>query len=207
MTEPGKVKALRALFEKTAKTLPTPDEFGRTQATNAKLSRAAIARHNVRFAARRASHIADKSQSRGAAIPACRSGEKEAKQTAWITFEDSGAFWLPELDEALENDDDRGINKAILNMFFEEHDPQRLTEVESLLDSYQGREESLFLELTAKYPGPSIDDTIKLVEAGKKLEEAENWAKFDDNDEKPILNGLRRPTGVWTINFNPWADA
>jgi hypothetical protein len=199
MAEPGKVKALRALFEKNAAKPKNPTEFEST--------RASIARHNLKFAARRASRLAQRPKAgKEGSDDVVRHGTTHSTlaetKAEWMTFGESDAFWLPELDTAINRDDDEGINKAVLKFFFEEHDPKRVEEVDQILTSNQGREDVLFLELSAQYPEPSMQIAFELVEAEKKRGEAQNWATFDD--DAPILNGMRRPTGIWAVNFSPW---
>ena len=67
--------------------------------------------------------------------------------------DDDDAFWVPELALALEKDDERAINEAVLRFFFEEHDRDRLNEIDALLDANRGREELLFVELSQAYAG------------------------------------------------------
>jgi len=205
MASEGKVKALRALFEKNASsssgtTKPpiSPAEFEKT--------RASVARHNLKYAARRASRLGavqtlrPQQQQPTSASTGNSSTDKPAE---WMTFGDSDAFWLPELEEAIDRNDDAGVNRAVLKFFFEEHDPSRVNQVDELLKENVGREETLFLELSTQYPEPSINVAFALVDAEKKIEESKDWAKFDD---EPILNGVRRPTGIWTVNYSPWQE-
>jgi hypothetical protein len=60
-------------------------------------------------------------------------------------------FIFPELAAALETQDDAELNKAILTIFLQDHDPARLGEVDALLREWKGREEQLFDELVRKY--------------------------------------------------------
>ena len=65
--------------------------------------------------------------------------------------DDNTAFAMVELSDALEKHDSTEINKAILVNFFEDHDPERIPEVEDILKEWKGREEELFSYLTNVY--------------------------------------------------------
>lgn len=212
------MRALRDIFEKNAaahKPLKSPAEF--------ELTRASVAQHNLRFAARRASRVTFQAETSNSErikrydtrINATKMLDGQPKaavesdlipKSEWMTFGDSDAFWLPELDAAIESNDERGINKAVLNLFFEEHDIQRVKDVDNLLEQYSGREETLFLELSSQYPEPRVREIAEVVGTQKRLEGAQNWAKFDDDDDRPIIRGVRRPTGVWSMNFDPFEN-
>jgi len=152
----------------------------------------------LRYAARRASRVGQIPK-----ITISQSQQSPEKPAEWMTFGESDAFWLPGLDDAINRDDDVGVNKAVLKFFFEEHDPTRVQEVDQLLAANAGREETLFVELSAQYPEPSLEVAFAMVDADKKVEESQDWASFDD---EPILNGMRRPTGVWAVNYSPWQE-
>lgn len=72
--------------------------------------------------------------------------------------DDDEAFWVPELAAALESQDDRAINEAVLRFFFEEYDPSRLSEIDSLLNANRGREDALFAELGRAYQYQELVD-------------------------------------------------
>jgi len=189
--EEGRVKSLRAMFEKGPAKPISPVEFEKT--------RASVARHNLKFAARRASRTVKPGPYTTALSNLNQ--QRQLKKIESTAFDNTDTFWLPELDNALSDGDERGVNAAVLKFFFEEHDPSRVNEIDGLLSSNQGREEAFFLELSTQYPEPAIDVAFALMSAERKEEEAKNWAKFDD---EPILSGIRRPTGVWVIHYSPW---
>ena len=200
MAETGKVKSIRALFEKNVAKPKSPVEF--------ELTRASVARHNLKYAARRASKLgpqqsqANNVRNNKRSAPGQVTEDRPAAE--WMAFGESNAFWLPELDDAINHGNDHDINQAVLKFFFEEHDPSRVKEVENLLQENIGREETLFVELSAQYPEPSLPVAFAIVDAEKKIEECKDWANFDD--ATPILNGMRRPTGVWALNYSPWQE-
>ena len=72
--------------------------------------------------------------------------------------EDDDAFWVPELAAALEMNDENAINEAVLRFFFEEHDQERLDEIDALLAANQGREDALFVELAEAYAAMQVAD-------------------------------------------------
>lgn len=62
------------------------------------------------------------------------------------------ALLAPQLTSALSSNNEDEINRAILQMFFEEYDKARLSEVDTLLEKYRGNEDELFAELAWAYP-------------------------------------------------------
>ena len=69
------------------------------------------------------------------------------------------SFVVPQLTTALTSGSDDDVNRAILQMFFEEYDKSRLMEIDQLLEKHKGEEDELFAELAWKYP----DHANKLV--------------------------------------------
>jgi len=66
---------------------------------------------------------------------------------------EADAFWMTELALALAYEDEGGINRAILQEFFEEHDPDRLGEIDQLLKEWEGKEDELFAYISLTYMG------------------------------------------------------
>src|SRR5687768_15878567 len=97
MAEAGKVKSLRAIFEKNAAKPSSPVEFEKT--------RASVARHNLKYAARRASrtgqYLLTQRIKTAVIVKEQKVIQSDDTPPEWITFGDSEAFWLPELDEAI----------------------------------------------------------------------------------------------------------
>lgn len=77
---------------------------------------------------------------------------KQVKRSAEGGNDAEYEFYVPQLASALTDGSERDINRAILQMFFEEYDPSRLGEIESLLEKYNGEEDELFADLAWKYP-------------------------------------------------------
>ncbi|CAK9037724.1 Uncharacterized protein SCF082_LOCUS22293 [Durusdinium trenchii] len=74
--------------------------------------------------------------------------EEDEDEDAGIVNED--------LARAVAQGDEQGVNRAILKSFLEEHAPERLDEIDELLEKYQGLDVSqLFEELAATYPDPA----------------------------------------------------
>jgi hypothetical protein len=91
-------------------------------------------------------------------------------------------MWMGELAKALESQHSRSINTAILTAFLSEMAPERLSEVDALLNEFEGREEELFDSLAAKYPVSAEhqsklnESTIKALEAQVPQDHAEDEA-------------------------------
>lgn len=182
----GRVRELRALFESKAAGKPSsPQEFERTKAQ--------VASHNLRYFAKHQ-------------LAPVAASASPSPNTHWTVFEqlDDGAFWLEGLDQAMRDRDPSAANRAVLVFFLQEFAPHRVGEADELLREHSGREPALFASLLQAYPNPHGDEHYVVLFTGDDNGgEERDWAKFD---QEPILNGLRRPSGVWAVNYNPWAD-
>lgn len=184
---------LRKVFEANASKPQSPVDF--------ELARTSIARHNLKYAAQRAR--------RSSQVRTRPSADREAApRSSFVQLGESAGLYLPQLDQAILADRDDQVFKAVLSSFFEEHDPKRVGEVDSLLEENLGREDVLFMELSSKYPEPNVDVAFGLFYSMEKDKTTANdgeWAVFDDDDQ-PIVNAARRPSGVWNVNYSPWGD-
>ena len=134
---------------------------------------------------------------------------------AAFTDEDD-AFWMPELALALEENDEREINRAILRFFLEENDPDRIAEVDTLLNQFAGNEETLFISLNKEYNNPpptSNDESDQKPNAVDEIRSVGTSTVFSQGEEEKspdpatiqrrrpsyVVSGLRRESG-WTLN-------
>lgn len=130
-------------------------------------------------------------------------------------FEDEqDAFWMPELALALEQQDDREINKAILRLFLEENDPDRVGEIDELLTQFKGTEELLFLQLNREYnpPESSNDESAKPAVASDEIKSVgtSTVASYGEEEKTPdpsanrrrpsfVVSGMKKESG-WALN-------
>jgi hypothetical protein len=126
---------------------------------------------------------AGKRRSGGSAKPdAARAPAPAAPAAPAPDEEEHVIMWMGELAKALESQHSRSINTAILSAFLSEMAPERLPEVEAMLDESVGREEELFDSLAQKYPVSAEhqsklnESTIKALEAQVPHDHAEDEA-------------------------------
>lgn len=186
----GRVQALRALFENNSAKPASPIEFEQTKAQ--------VARHNLTYFSKR------RRQSATAGEPITATATTQHTTPDCVEFDDDGtSFWLMHLDHALLRGDVHAANRSVLLFFLQEFAPDRVHEVDDLLLANRGKEPELFAQLVEQYPNP-YEHYVVFANCEEE-EEDDNWAKFGEEEEmKPILNGMRRPSGIWTVNYNPW---
>jgi hypothetical protein len=130
---------------------------------------------------------------------------------AAFTDSDEDAFWMPELAIALEQEDEAEINRAVLRFFLEENDPERLKEIDSLLQQFAGSEEVLFVSLHKEY-SPALSDERKqpipddAASAGTSTvaslgEEEKSPEPSAVNRRRPsyVVSGVKKDAG-WALN-------
>jgi len=128
---------------------------------------------------------------------------------AAFTDEDD-AFWMPELAMALENEDDQEINRAVLRFFLEENDPERLGDIERLLQEFAGNEELLFVSLQQEY-SPTVQERKGEVGISKPPPSISNNSEEEEkstdtplqevNRRRPsfVVSGMKKDNG-WELN-------
>jgi len=139
--------------------------------------------------------------------------------------EEESAFWVPDLAVALDKQDERAINEAVLRFFFEEHDISRIDEIPALLDANVGREERLFVELARQYPEggvapapaaaparvsaptpsglpPTSGRRISFVDAMASSASTGAGGATASGVRRPsfIVSGVRTASGAWDVN-------
>ena len=84
-------------------------------------------------------------------------GEKQEEQQEEKKEEgqDDTHFEMTNLQQAVKDKDEGGINRAILTDFLEVHAPEELKNLDDKLKEYEGREQLLFDYYTEKYPSPA----------------------------------------------------
>lgn len=127
--------------------------------------------------------------------------EDEEKQEETEEKEESGEahFEMTNLQEAVKNKDESGINRAILSDFLEVHAPEELKNLDNMLKEYEGREQLLFDYYTEKYPSPAEakkEGEIKaqeeiLGEEGESVKVEETFLKPKDEDAKKMVEEER----------------
>ena len=110
-------------------------------------------------------------------------------------------FFFPELAAALASGSDEVINKAVLMALFQEHAPERLGEVDSLLTQYAGREEQLLDELLGEF-APHMESAGPASTVVFIMPAEERSTNGGDGARRPsmIVGGSRRPSGIWRVN-------
>ncbi|CAK9013692.1 Hypothetical protein SCF082_LOCUS12040, partial [Durusdinium trenchii] len=117
--------------------------------------------------------------------------------------EDDGevVLWMGELARALEDQQENDINKAILTAFLSEAAPERVEEVDEMLEEYAGNEEELFDSLAKEHPVSKEDEEMLEAETRQALDEAipDDASDYDEEDGGEYILSL---TGD---NFGKWA--
>mmetsp|Transcript_6101 Transcript_6101/g.10847 ORF Transcript_6101/g.10847 Transcript_6101/m.10847 type:complete len:550 (+) Transcript_6101:172-1821(+) len=127
-------------------------------------------------------------------------GEKEDEAEA-DSLDEDGVIVMEELAIAVAEGDEDGVNRAILKEFLEEHAPERVGEVDDLLEQYQGSNiDVLFQELVSTYPDPgqaaAEGEQSALAKAMKEAAEsmaAETDFNFDDELDVPESEPEKEP--------------
>jgi len=133
--------------------------------------------------------------------------------------DDDDAFWMPELALALEQQDEKEINRAVLRFFLEENDPERLGDLDQLLDQFAGSEEVLFVNLQKEYVSPTAaameirkqpvierdgesagTSTVGSFSSGGEEEKTPDLATAG-NRRRPsyVVSGMKKESG-WSLN-------
>lgn len=95
-------------------------------------------------------------------------------------------FEMSNLQEAVKNNDEGGINRAILTDFLESHAPEELEHLDEKLKEYEGREQLLFDYYTEKYPSPVDAKKEGEIKAQEEIFGAEGEVeKIEDTFIKP----------------------
>ena len=118
---------------------------------------------------------------------------KKSKQDATATSDTDSSnlnFFAPELTQALNRGSEYDINRAILQMFFEEYDRSRLGDIDSLLEQHKGEEDELFAELAWNYP----DHANKLVAFSIN-------AAYGEPPAHPVASNHHRRTSFMVSGF------
>lgn len=111
---------------------------------------------------------------------------------------------------ALESQDDEKINEAILRFFFEEFDPQRVEEIDGLLEKNLGNEDHLFTDLQLEYHIAAPPQVVQPVPYNAKPgmsseakggEEEKSSEPLAVPKRRPsyVVSGMRRQSG-WEMN-------
>jgi len=157
-------------------------------------------------------------------------GSSETSESLTEDYDDDSSFdetkmiVMKDLKAAIDSGDEDRVNRVILEDFLKDHAPDRLVEIDELLEKYQGEKlELLFEDLTKSYPDPAehsdIDPSEKVTaKLLKRLDELETPRRSslrrsvprtssddDDSNDGFIVNAQRRSNGStsrWAVNVD-----
>jgi hypothetical protein len=123
-----------------------------------------------------------------AASEAEAEAETEPEREGSVEGEGEGqVIVMEELAKAVAQGDEEGVNRAILKDFLEEHAPERVDEVEKMLESEGGNVDKLFTELVEQYPDPAEKTEGEGAESGSQSKSGE-----EDEDGVDQVEAQRR---------------
>lgn len=117
--------------------------------------------------------------------------------------DDEVGFYFNKLAGAVESENQDEINRAVLVAFFEENAPERLEEVDQLLEDNKGKEEELFKQLAEEHPLPGTKELVKDGDDVEEIQKAKDAIDkdFDErNDGKFVLHMAQKNGGKWWVN-------
>ncbi len=120
--------------------------------------------------------------------------------TAFSDDEDD-AFWMPELALALEQEDEEEINRAVLRFFLEENDPERVDEIDDMLNEFAGEEEVLFVNLHNEY-SPMISARKKASSSVVSVGDLGGGSTNPPDRRRSsfVVSGRKKQDGNWEMN-------
>lgn len=155
--------------------------------------------HKERIQALGLTSIDDDGELKTTSVPT----EMPKRKKKVVENDDEVGFYFNKLAGAVESDDQKEINKAVLIAFFQENAPERIGEVDTLLEENEGKEEELFKRLAEEHPLPGAKELIKEgddVEAIEKEKEAIDKDFENRNDGKFVLHMMLENGGKWWVN-------
>jgi len=145
-----------------------------------------IERASRRSSKRQSQRASTKRSSAKIKNPAILPSGTETEDETDVEYDDEGAtIVMGDLAKAVAQGDEDGMNRAILKDFLKQHAPERLDEVDDLLQQYEGSNmDTLFQELMNAYPDSDDDSGQDALE--KAMKEAMSGGEDEDEDENVI---------------------
>jgi hypothetical protein len=195
VSERDRLLKAASLVDKSAELVAPGDADEEAPAEDKHATRRSVVRpQKMRRSAARAGSAdkADKRKSSAASEAAAAAAEAEAEtepeREGSVEGEGEGqVIVMVELAKAVAQGDEEGVNRAILKDFLEEHAPERVDEVEKMLESEGGNVDKLFTELVEQYPDPAEKMEGEGAESGSKSKAGE-----EDKDEVDQVEAQRR---------------